>query len=77
MTHFRARLYACFALVYLVWGSSFLVARIGVVDLPPLLFTSLRSLIGGTLFSASRGTAVTGCLPRRTNGGRSSSSRWS
>jgi drug/metabolite transporter (DMT)-like permease len=49
MTHFRARLYACFALVYLVWGSSFLVARIGVIDLPPLLFTSLRSLIGGFL----------------------------
>jgi drug/metabolite transporter (DMT)-like permease len=49
MTRFRARLHACFALVYLVWGSSFLVARIGVIDLPPLLFTSLRSLIGGAL----------------------------
>jgi drug/metabolite transporter (DMT)-like permease len=49
MTPFRARLYACFALVYLVWGSSFLVARVGVIDLPPLLFTSLRSLIGGVL----------------------------
>ena len=49
MTRFRARLYACFALVYLVWGSSFLVARVGVTDLPPLLFTSLRSLIAGTL----------------------------
>ncbi len=43
MTGFRARLYACFALVYLVWGSSFLVVRIGVTDLPPLLFASLRS----------------------------------
>jgi drug/metabolite transporter (DMT)-like permease len=49
MTGFRARLYACFALVYLVWGSSFLVGRIGVTDLPPLLFTSLRSLIAGVL----------------------------
>jgi len=49
MTGFRARLYACFALVYLVWGSSFLVGRVGVSDLPPLLFTSLRSLIGGVL----------------------------
>ena len=49
MTAFRARVYACFALVYLVWGSSFLVARVGVADLPPLLFTSLRSLIGGML----------------------------
>ena len=49
MTAFKARLYACFALVYLVWGSSFLVGRVGVTDLPPLLFTSLRSLIAGTL----------------------------
>ena len=49
MTSFRARVNACFALVYLVWGSSFLVARVGVIDLPPLLFTSLRSLIGGFL----------------------------
>ena len=49
MTGFKARLYACFALVYLVWGSSFLVGRIGVSDLPPLLFTSLRSLIAGIL----------------------------
>ena len=49
MTAFRARLYACFALVYLVWGSSFLVGRVGVTDLPPLLFTSLRSLIAGVL----------------------------
>lgn len=49
MTGFRARLYACFALVYLVWGSSFLVGRVGVSNLPPLLFTSLRSLIGGAL----------------------------
>ena len=35
MTSFRARVNACFALVYLVWGSSFLVARVGVIDLPP------------------------------------------
>ena len=49
MTGFKARLYACFALVYLVWGSSFLVGRVGVIDLPPLLFTSLRSLIAGVL----------------------------
>lgn len=52
MTRFRARLYAGFALVYLVWGSSFLVVRVGVSDLPPLLFASLRSLIGGGLLLA-------------------------
>jgi drug/metabolite transporter (DMT)-like permease len=66
MTSHRARLYACFALVYLVWGSSFLVARVGVIDLPPLLFTSLRSLIGGSLllaFALHRGDR----LPRTPN----------
>jgi drug/metabolite transporter (DMT)-like permease len=52
MTSHRARLYACFALVYLVWGSSFLVVRVGVTDLPPLLFAALRSLIGGALLLA-------------------------
>jgi drug/metabolite transporter (DMT)-like permease len=61
MTSHRARLYGCFALVYLVWGSSFLVARVGVTDLPPLLFTSLRSLIGGSLllsFALYRGSRL-------------------
>lgn len=52
MTSHRARLYACFALVYFVWGSSFLVVRVGVTDLPPLLFAALRSLIGGALLLA-------------------------
>jgi len=61
MTSHRARLYACFALVYLVWGSSFLVARVGVTDLPPLLFAALRSLIGGSLllaFALHRGSRL-------------------
>ncbi len=52
MTGFRARLYACFALVYLVWGSSFLVIRIGVTDLPPLLFAAGRAFIGGSVLLA-------------------------
>jgi drug/metabolite transporter (DMT)-like permease len=45
----RARVITCFALVYFVWGSSFLAVRIGVTDLPPLLFTALRCFIGGSL----------------------------
>jgi drug/metabolite transporter (DMT)-like permease len=48
----RTRLLTCFALVYLVWGSSFLAVRVGVTDLPPLLFTALRSFIGGSLLLA-------------------------
>jgi drug/metabolite transporter (DMT)-like permease len=45
----RARLYGSFAIVYLVWGSSFLAGHIGVQDLPPLLFSAGRSLIAGLL----------------------------
>ena len=52
MTPFRARLYAGFAIVYLVWGSSFLVIRIGVTDLPPLLFAASRAFIGGLVLLA-------------------------
>ena len=52
MTPFRARLYAGFAVVYLVWGSSFLAIRIGVTDLPPLLFAAGRAYIGGLVLLA-------------------------
>ncbi len=69
MTGFRARLYACFALVYLVWGSSFLVVRVGVTDLPPLLFAALRSPSSAApCCSRSRCTAATACRDRGANG---------
>jgi drug/metabolite transporter (DMT)-like permease len=39
----------CFATVYLVWGSTYLVASIGVHELPPLLFGGIRFLCAGVL----------------------------
>jgi drug/metabolite transporter (DMT)-like permease len=48
----RATLYGSFAIVYLVWGSSFLVSHIGVHALPPLLFSAGRSLVAGLLLLA-------------------------
>ena len=45
-------LYASFAVIYLVWGSSFLASKIMVQHLPVLLATSVRFLIGGTLLCA-------------------------
>ena len=48
----RAKLYGSFAVVYLVWGSSFLVSHIGVHALPPLLFSAGRSLLAGVLLLA-------------------------
>jgi drug/metabolite transporter (DMT)-like permease len=36
-----------FAIIYLVWGSTFLAIRIGVRDVPPFLLAALRFLIAG------------------------------
>ena len=48
----RLRIVAAFATIYLVWGSTFLAIRIGVQQLPPLLFGGLRFLLAGTLLAA-------------------------
>ena len=36
-----------FAIIYLVWGSTFLAIRIGVAEVPPFLLAALRFLIAG------------------------------
>lgn len=36
-----------FAIIYLVWGSTFLAIRVGVREVPPLLLAALRFLIAG------------------------------
>ena len=46
-----AKLVACLAIVYLVWGSSFLFSKIGVTHLPPLLFCAVRFLTAGSLLA--------------------------
>ncbi len=53
MTHssHRAKLILCFATVYIVWGSTYLVASIGVHQLPPLLFGGVRFLCAGVLLA--------------------------
>jgi drug/metabolite transporter (DMT)-like permease len=45
----RAKLMLCFATVYLVWGSTYLVASIGVHALPPILFGGIRFICAGLL----------------------------
>lgn len=52
MTSHDAKLYGSFAIVYLVWGSSFLATHLGVQDLPPSLFAACRSLLAGLLLLA-------------------------
>jgi drug/metabolite transporter (DMT)-like permease len=46
---YSTRLTLSLATVYLVWGSSFLVTKIGVSNLPPALFSGIRFTFAGTL----------------------------
>jgi drug/metabolite transporter (DMT)-like permease len=48
-----------FAIIYLVWGSTFLAIRIGVREVPPFLLAGLRFLIAGLvlfLWMRAKGT---------------------
>lgn len=45
----RIRLLAAFAVIYFVWGSTFLAIKIGVADVPPFLFAGMRFLAAGLL----------------------------
>ncbi len=38
-----------FSIIYLVWGSTFLAIRVGVHEVPPLLFAAMRFLIAGLI----------------------------
>lgn len=44
-----AQIVLAFAIVYVVWGSTYLAIRIGVEVLPPALFAGVRFLIAGLL----------------------------
>jgi drug/metabolite transporter (DMT)-like permease len=49
-----------FAIIYLVWGSTFLAIRIGVQEVPPFLLAGMRFVIAGFVLSAwmrAKGTA--------------------
>lgn len=45
----RATLLLCFATVYLVWGSTYAVASVGLDEMPPFLFGGVRFLIASAL----------------------------
>jgi len=48
----RLKIVAAFAAIYLIWGSTFLVIRLGVREMPPFLFAGGRFLIAGSLLTA-------------------------
>jgi drug/metabolite transporter (DMT)-like permease len=41
-----------FAIIYLVWGSTFLAIRIGVREVPPFLLAAMRFLVAGLVLCA-------------------------
>src|ERR1051325_1106646 len=45
----RLQFVLAFAVVYIVWGSTYLAIRIGVADLPPALLAGARNTLGGVL----------------------------
>ena len=52
---------AAFAVIYVVWGSTFLAIRIGVQEVPPFLFAGIRFLVAGIallLWMLGRGTRL-------------------
>ncbi len=54
----RLRLILAMAAVYIVWGSTYLVMRIAVEHLPPMLMGSIRFTVAGSIllaWSAARG----------------------
>ena len=51
----RAALLTAFALVYLIWGSTYLVMKFAVASMPPLLMAGTRyGLAGGLLYAFMR-----------------------
>jgi drug/metabolite transporter (DMT)-like permease len=52
MAGLRGKALVAYLLVCTVWGSTYLAIRIGVQDLPPLLFAGVRFLIAGALLAA-------------------------
>jgi drug/metabolite transporter (DMT)-like permease len=51
-TGHTTKVIVCSAIVYLVWGSSYLATSIGVHNLPPRLFSGIRFTLGGLLLLA-------------------------
>jgi drug/metabolite transporter (DMT)-like permease len=64
MAGLRGRALVAYLLVCTVWGSTYLAIRIGVRDLPPLLFAGIRFVLAGAILAAIV-VAMGDRLPRR------------
>jgi drug/metabolite transporter (DMT)-like permease len=62
----RALLIACFAAVWVVWGSTYLAIRFALETIPPMLMAGARYLIAGaTLFALARARGAAPPAPRQ------------
>jgi drug/metabolite transporter (DMT)-like permease len=59
----RARIVAAFIAVYLLWGSSYLATRVGVLQFPPFLFGGIRFVTAGLIMLAIARLNVVRVLP--------------
>jgi drug/metabolite transporter (DMT)-like permease len=48
---YRLKAYLAWITICIVWGTTYLAIRIGVTDLPPMLFAGLRWIIAGILMT--------------------------
>jgi drug/metabolite transporter (DMT)-like permease len=60
-----AKLVACLAIVYVVWGSTFLFTKIAVTHLPIALYSAVRFLTAGTLLATVARVGMREAWPRR------------
>ena len=54
----RSLVVAAFAVVYIVWGSTYLAIRVAIESMPPFLMAGVRFLVAGLLmygWARSRG----------------------
>jgi drug/metabolite transporter (DMT)-like permease len=49
MHHVTWKTLLAFAVIYFVWGSTFLAIRVGVLEVPPLIFAAMRFFVAGLL----------------------------
>lgn len=50
--NWRVKVVAALLILYVVWGSTYLAIRIGVIELPPLLFAGARFVLAGLIMTA-------------------------
>ena len=63
----RFALLSAFAIVYVIWGSTFLAISFAIQTLPPFLMASTRFLVAGTLLYAWSRLVNGAAAPNRAN----------